>query len=316
MKCEYTCINKRASSSIHLFAFTMSDRVVFQERGTAFDRRLFTFAVVNVEHIDIGEFLADAYHHLQAEITKLIEVHTLVKVNTVFKATFSKFVDTDEGEQVVKQPIYINSKNYVIDFETDLHEYYQDVVVAYTLAKVDDIVMRGSGFSLTEINELLVQVNEFRPIAGSTYIPLPPELAKKKAIVNVQNTDNHCFKYAVISALHPVKRNAQRVSNYLPFSNALIFDGIDFPVRVKDVKKFEKLNSNISINLYMYDEKKKNVSTLRMTRAIKQHHIHLLLLVRGDISHYCWIKSMSRLLSSQISCSAHSGVSKYLRDMN
>lgn len=256
------CINTTVFRLIQLFVFAMSDRVVFQERGTAFARRLFTFAVVNVEHIDIREFLADAYHHAEAEIIKLIQEHTLVKVNAVFKATFSKFVDSDEGEKVEKQTIYINSKSYVVDFETDFHEYYQDIIVAYILEKVDDIVMRGSGFSLTEINELLVQVNEFQPIAGSTYIPLPPELARKKSIVNVQNTDNQCCKYAVLSALHPVDRNAQRVTNYIPFYNELVFDGIDFPVKIRDINRFEQLNSNISINIYMYDEIRKNISII------------------------------------------------------
>lgn len=51
----------------------------------------------------------------------------------------------------------------------------------------------------------------------------------------------------------------------------------------------------------MYEEKNGKILTLRMTKAVKEKHLHLLLLVEGDKAHYCWIKDMSRLLSSQIS---------------
>lgn len=285
----------------------MSERIVFEERNSAFQRRLITFAVVNVEHIDIREFLEDAFSHIQTQISKLIEIHTLVKVNAVFKAVFSKLlVNSDEGEKVEQQTIYIHSRNTIIDFETDLSEYYQDSIVTHILDKVDDVTMRGSGFSLSEIDEMLVQVNEFQPIGGSSYINLPAALVKKRAIVNVRNEDNQCFKYAILSALYPASRNANRVVNYTPYSNVLIFDGISFPVKVKDITKFEKLNGSISVNVYMYEPKNGGkVLTLRVTKDVKDNHIHLLILTQNGNSHYCWIKDMSRLLSSQISNNGH-----------
>ena len=36
---------------------------------------------------------------------------------------------------------------------------------------------------------------------GSSYIPLPDWLAKKKAIINPKNSDMECFKWAVIAAM-------------------------------------------------------------------------------------------------------------------
>lgn len=71
-----------------IFVTKMSERIVFEERNTAFRRRLLTFAVVNVEHIDIREFLKDAFHHFEEQISLLIEDNTLVKVNAVFKSVF------------------------------------------------------------------------------------------------------------------------------------------------------------------------------------------------------------------------------------
>ena len=40
-------------------------------------------------------------------------------------------------------------------------------------------------------------------IAG-TYLPLPTKLANKKAIINVQNNDNECLKWALKATLLPV----------------------------------------------------------------------------------------------------------------
>lgn len=278
-----------------------NNQIVFEERNSAFRRRLITFAIVNLEHIDIRAFLADVFHHFEEKLTTLVREHTLVKVNTVFKAVFSKVNISNEEEQVEKQTVYIHTRSSVVDFETNLSDFYIDYIVGYILGKIDDLEIRGSGFSLTRIEELLVQVNEFQPIAGSSYIDLPTILKKKNAIINVRNYDYQCFKYAILSALHPAKSNPCRVSHYTPFSNELRFDGMKFPVQMKDVAKFESLNPSISINVYTFDEDRKKVYPIRMTRAVKGDHIHLMLLLDGENAHYCWIKSLSRLLSKQIS---------------
>ena len=58
-----------------------------------------------------------------------------------------------------------------------------------------------------------LEINSFRyvPLRGRSYIPLPKELAVKKAIINMKNPDDQCFKWAVTRALNPVNRNAERI---------------------------------------------------------------------------------------------------------
>lgn len=279
----------------------MSQSVVFEERNAAFQRRLQTFALVNGGHTGIREFFSDALPHFVEKISALIQEYTLIKVNAVFQAVFNKLVVSEDTETIESQTIYIHTKSFVVDFETDLEEFFSDIIVEFVMNKIDEIPMRGSGFALSDIVELLVQANEFQPVTGSTYIELPDFIKRKHAVINVKNIDDQCFKYAVLSGLHPVKVNPQRVSNYVNYFDELNFHGIQFPIQIKDVGKFETNNPNISINIYMYDEKKGKILTLRMTKAVKQNHIHLLLLVEAGFGHYCWIKDMSRLLSTQIS---------------
>ena len=47
---------------------------------------------------------------------------------------------------------------------------------------------------------------KYVPLGGSTYIPLPKFLAAKKAIINLKNEDDECFKWAITRALNPVKK--------------------------------------------------------------------------------------------------------------
>ncbi len=40
------------------------------------------------------------------------------------------------------------------------------------------------------------------------------------------------------------------------YPNVLRFKGIQFPVKVQDIKKFCGMNNNISINVYLYEDNK------------------------------------------------------------
>lgn len=165
----------------------MSNLIVFEERESAFERRLLTFAVVNVEHINIREFLGDAFHYFEENVNNLLVEHTLVKVNTVLKLVFAKYgVNEENGaETVINRDVFISTNMYVIDFETNLKEHYNEFIVTYLLSRFDSFVMEGSGVSLSKINELSVQVVEFHPIRGSTHIELPHHLKIKHAVINV-----------------------------------------------------------------------------------------------------------------------------------
>lgn len=279
----------------------MSSQIEFHERQTAFRSRLRTFATVNIEHIDLRTFLRDSFHYFSREINQIIEQQFLVKVNAIVKLIFTKENITEEGSTTEHQTIFIHTKTSVVDFETDLNEFYNEMIVDYILHRVDDVIIRGSGFALTEIHELLVQVNQFEPISGSSYIPLPKFLQNKKAIINVKNEDQQCFKYAILSAIFPVTSNAQLVSSYIHNAKKVNFEGLTFPVDLKSIGIFEKRNPTISINVYMFNEDKDKIHTLRLTKDPKTTHIHLLLLTNANTTHFCWIKNLSRLISKQTS---------------
>ena len=104
---------------------------------------------------------------------------------------------------------------------------------------MEEFQERKSGWSLRSILNLVINFNIFNPMRGNSYVDLPNFIKKKKACVNVANDDNECFKWAILSALHPAVKNASRVSSYKQFNNELNFKGIKFPVGSGQVRKFE-----------------------------------------------------------------------------
>ena len=137
------------------------------------------------------------------------------------------------------------------------------------------------------------------PTRGSSYIPLPDWLTKKKAIINPRNSDMECFKCAVIAATkwEEIDRDHQGISKLRRYENDFDWDGTEFPVSFKDIKRFESRNE-ITINILAVKDKK--VSICRKGKEYTRS-ANLMLITDGNRKHYVAIKSLERLLSSQIS---------------
>ena len=114
----------------------------------------------------------------------------------------------------------------------------------------------------------------------------------------MQNEDEKCFLWSVLAALHPVNRkdHPHRVQHYKCYENQLNVSGIKFPMKVKDISKFERQNPTISINLFGYEEKE--LFPVYITERKKEQHVNLLLISNNDTTHYCLIRNLSRLLAS------------------
>ena len=157
-----------------------------------------------------------------------------------------------------------------------------------------------SDWTFYKVIKLELHTVSYRPLRGNTWIPLSKELADKKAIINMKNKDNKCFLWCALRALNPKEHNAERVDKELmEKENTLNMEGIEYPVSLKDINKFEKQNPSISITVLGYDGK--DIYPLRNSKcANRKHNIVLMLIEENEVKHYCLVKSTSRLLSSQV----------------
>ena len=147
------------------------------------------------------------------------------------------------------------------------------------------------------INQLEIHLVDFILLGGSSYIPLPKKIRDKKAIINLTNEDDQCFKWSVVRTLLPVKDHPERITKTLKeHSERFNWSGLPFPVKLKDII-FEKLNPKISINVFGFEE---GFYPLRISKTKRRINIDLLLISDREKQHYCLIKSLSRLLSNEV----------------
>ena len=158
----------------------------------------------------------------------------------------------------------------------------------------------GSGWRLSSVEKLEIFITKFRPLAGKEYTtPLPKNLQGKKAIVNMKNNDNQCFKWAVTRALNPTEESPHRITKILKEqSKKFNWEETEFPLKVKNIGKWEK-NNNININVFGYDEESKKLYTLKL--GALENSAQTVKLFLHDDNHYCPITDLSRLVSMQLS---------------
>ena len=99
-------------------------------------------------------------------------------------------------------------------------------------------------------------IGVFRPLAGSSFIPTPAEIAKKRAVINIRNrNNNNCFQYSILAALHPSSINMSKSCSYDKYFSELDMTGIETPVALSSIPKFESQNPSISVNVLVYENK-------------------------------------------------------------
>ena len=183
---------------------------------------------------------------------------------------------------------------------TDEKDLY-NTMVERILEKTATFLASKSDVRFHSVVKFELHTVSYKPLRGETWIPLPKELADKKAIIYMQNKNNKCFLWCVLRVLNPDKNNSQRLDKKLMGKeNTLNMEGIDYPVSLKDLTKFEKQNPTISITVLGY--KRNGVYPLRnSTNTDRDYNIILMLIEEGGVKHYCLVKNLSRLLSSQVS---------------
>ena len=84
---------------------------------------------------------------------------------------------------------------------------------------------------------------------------------------------------------------------------------IEYPVSLKNIDKFERQNPSISITVLGY-EGKSVCSYRNSNNTNREHDVILILIEEEGVNHYCLVKNLSRLLSSQVS--KHNGEKIFL----
>ena len=235
---------------------------------------------------------------------------------TIKPLVFEKFKKYPSMKQQITYECLMKKRDLVTkEEETDNSHFHSEQQKIYEGSNFDEIYKimvnkiiesfetysnNSSQWVFEEGSKIILNINNIKLLKGSSWIPLPSFLKKKKAIINPKNYDQKCFLWCI--AIHkllktnPNFKHPERISNILK-KKAEKYDlkGVNFPCEFSDIDKFEK-NNNISINVLAFDGE---FFIKRETKKRHSTHVNLLLFEENGTSHYCLIKNKSRLLSSE-----------------
>ena len=259
-----------------------------RESNSALKNFVRVYTINGIEGYDALRFLQDA----RQNITSVLRNNRKTKVKLILKCNMEMLKTGEIKPADFHSDIEVNLDG------TDEKELY-DTMIERILEKIATFLATESETRFHSVTKLELHTVSCKPLRGETYIPLTKELADKKAIINMQNKDNKCFLWCVLRALNPKDTNPQRLDKELMGKeNTLNMKGIDYPVSLGDLNKFEKQNPTISITVLGYE--RKGVYPLRNSDCMgREYNIILMLIEERGVKHYYLVKSKERLLSSQ-----------------
>ena len=267
---------------------------------TALNNVFKTFEVNGLENVDLNAYLDMTALLIEKQLQEELKKEKSLKIESAVMVNLAKRSD----DKIIYKNPYFRSGVQYINSSTNIPETFE-IMKQRMIELFENFTNEGSGWIFQNIDCLFLNVDKNVPLNGSSYIDLPKEIKAKKAVINVQNKDNRCFEYAILSEQYNKEidqKNASRPSKYKEHLGKLNFTGIEFPVSLKDIDKFEKQNPEIRVNVYGYD---KSVHILRTNKTDPQNAIDLLLITSEEKQHYCWIKNFSRLVGSQVTKDGH-----------
>ena len=73
-------------------------------------------------------------------------------------------------------------------------------MIEHMKQQFENPALRDSKFVFNGVIHMNIDFHRLNLTRGSSYVPLPEWLARKKVIINPKNSDLECFKWAVIAA--------------------------------------------------------------------------------------------------------------------
>ena len=255
--------------------------------------------------IDVDTFFNRIRKGLIELIKRELKTRTSARIQTTAWIRFVR--DDEEGQERVE--LAFNSLMTSV-YQGSYLDQIVDGMVANRKFQIENPALLNSRFVFDEVLYLDVNFHQLNLTRGSSYLPLPDFIAKRKAVINPQNGEEECFKWAIITAdkWMDIDSHPERVSNLREFADSYDWPELEFPVSLKQIGKFEAKN-NISVNVLGLEAKdiyilgNSNRSDYRdpcgsRGRYETHREINLLMISEGGINHYTAIKSLSRLLRS------------------
>ena len=253
-----------------------------------------------VENPDRTTLLEPFLDESSSEVIRLMDENPGTKVRYVLKVHLRDLNNEEEPEkefvkglrstQIETRPKGENERVYFGRVRKEVLQSFEDMK-----REKSNLVL-----SFVEYGEITFSKVNNIGVAGH-FTPLPKYLRTKKAIINIQNKDEFCFKWAITRALNLENANNVRVTPFL--REKADWSGVSFPVSLdgQDISAFER-NSKIGIAIYTCSEEDGEYAIYRHTcpqeKFGKIVNLFAMKLPEGEKYdyHFCVVRYLGALL--------------------
>ena len=175
------------------------------------------YQIDRIERMDVDTFFTRSRKFLM----DLLSRETINRAVPSQATTWIRFVK-DEVEQV---ELAFNSRMLACSNLSDMDEIVS-AMIEHMKQQIENPALRDSKFVFDRIIHMDIDFHRLNLTRGTSYIPLPDWLAKKKAIINPKNLDLECFKWSVIAAMRweEIYRDHQRISKLRRYEDDFDWD--------------------------------------------------------------------------------------------
>ena len=160
------------------------------------------------------------------------------------------------------------------------------------MQKVDDDQLEGSGFVFQCIVDIISEIYKVNDIQASSWVELPEKYKNNKSNINIRKNIQFCFLWCILTHLYPVEDHKNRASNYSMLFNKFNLEGLEFPMKVKDIPKFKNSNTQsafgIGLRINVFEINGTVLTPIHINENYLQPQIDLLLYQ----NHYCLITKL------------------------
>ena len=188
---------------------------------------------------NINELLSKSYFpRFKYQLSYLAKFSKIVIQST--QSAFGAFGNEEEEvfKRWIKSDLIYNHSN-----TASLASHEDHTIHSKLMQKIDDLQLEGSGFRFQEIEEVILEIYKVNDIKAFSWVELPLKYKNNKSFINIKNNDQYCFLWCILSYLYPVEDHKDRISKYDMYKHTLNIKGLEFPMKVKDKPKFERLNN-------------------------------------------------------------------------
>ena len=174
---------------------------------------------------------------------------TMRRITDYQQGLFEEILDPiDDSSHIYRYGVPFKTRNMPVLPSTNIDDTLTFGLMRLT-EKIDTYTSLGSGWEFYRVEKVFIEVTQFMPPTGAGHIPLTADLSAKKGVVNPQNTDNECFRWAILSALHPAPHHPERIAQYWQYYDTLYFKDIEFPIQADEIvlQRFERQNPSIAL---------------------------------------------------------------------